>query len=204
MPPEFDVGSACQQLSRAAGRWRNTSVTEKAELARRTAQSVGGESDAWVRAAVAMKSLGPDGRDLCTDHLRSVLWAEECATGPIATLRLLFITAQGLQSIDRTGVPEVSVRPRMTHRQNEIVESPFGSPSTFVAVDVLPECRLYDSTIFRGHQATVRCANPGSVGSIHEALARGVSARNECSGSCCCSWQVNVTGLAAACCEPNL
>ena len=198
MPPEFDVGSACQQLSRAAGRWRNTSVTEKAELARRTAQSVGCESDAWVRAAVAMKSLGPDGRDSCTDHLRSVLWAEECATGPIATLRLLFITAQALQSIDRTGVPEVSVRPRMTHRQNEIVESPFGSPSTFVAVDVLPECRLYDSTIFRGHQATVRCANPGSVEAFMRLWREECRPGTNAPGVAVVLGAGNVTGLAAA------
>ena len=41
-----------------------------------------------------MKSVGPDGEDAGTGHLQSVLQAEECATGPIATLRLLFLTAQ--------------------------------------------------------------------------------------------------------------
>ena len=163
MSPERDVASECQRLSLAADRWRDVSPDERAELAMRTAHSIGCQAGAWVRDAVAMKSVGPDGQDACTDRLRPVLQAEECATGPIATLRLLFLTAQALRSIGKTGVPEVSVGPRMTHGQNQIHESPFGSPSSFVAVDVLPVRRLYDPTIFRGYRATVRCANTGSV-----------------------------------------
>ena len=134
MPPDFDIASECQQLSHAADRWRSVVPRERAELAMRTAQSIGSKSEAWVRAAVAMKSVGPDGQDACTDRLRSVLRAEECATGPIATLRLLFLTAQALQSIGKIGVPGTSVSPRMTHGQNQIHESPFliHMPSSFL------------------------------------------------------------------------
>ena len=55
MSPERDVASECQRLSLAAGRWRDVSPDERAELAMRTAQSIGCEAGAWVRAAVAMK-----------------------------------------------------------------------------------------------------------------------------------------------------
>ena len=198
MSPERDVASECQRLSLAAGRWRDVSPDERAELAMRTAQSIGCEAGAWVLAAVAMKSVGPDGQDACTDRLRPVLQAEECATGPIATLRLLFLTAQALRSIGKTGVPEVSVGPRMTHGQNQIHESPFGSPSSFVAVDVLPVRRLYDPTIFRGYRATVRCANTGSVETFMKLWQEECQQRPVSEGVAVVLGAGNVTGLAAA------
>jgi acyl-CoA reductase-like NAD-dependent aldehyde dehydrogenase len=198
MPPDFDIASECQQLSHAADRWRSVVPRERAELAMRTAQSIGSKSEAWVRAAVAMKSVGPDGQDACTDRLRSVLRAEECATGPIATLRLLFLTAQALQSIGKIGVPGTSVSPRMTHGQNQIHESPFGSPSSFVAVDVLPVCKLYDPTIFRGHRATVRCANTGSVETFMKLWQEECRPSPDAEGVAVVLGAGNVTGLAAA------
>ena len=85
MSPELDVASECQRLSHAADRWSGVSPDQRAELAMQTARSVGEEADAWVRAAVAMKSVGPDGEDAGTAHLQSVRQAEDCATGPIAT-----------------------------------------------------------------------------------------------------------------------
>jgi len=198
MPPGFDIASECQQLSHAADRWRSVAPRERAELAMRTAQSIGSKSEAWVCAAVAMKSVGPDGQDACTDRLRSVLRAEECATGPIATLRLLFLTAKSLQSIGKIGVPDASIRPRMTHGQNRIHESPFGSPSSFVAVDVLPVCKLYDPTIFRGHRATVRCANTGSVETFMKLWQEECRPSPDAEGVAVVLGAGNVTGLAAA------
>ena len=198
MSAELDAASECQRLSHAADRWSDVSSNKRAELAMRTARSVGEESDAWVRAAVAMKSVGPDGQNACIGHLQSVLQAEECATGPIATLRLLFLTAQALQSIGKTGVPEVSVRPRMTHGQNQIHESPFGSPSSFVAVDVLPVRKLYDTTIFRGYRATVRCANTGSVETFMKLWQEECQQRPVAEGVAVVLGAGNVTGLAAA------
>ncbi len=198
MPPEFDAASECQRLSHAADRWRNVSPDERAELAMRTAQSVGEESDVWVRTAVAMKSVDPNGQDACTDSLQPVLQAEECATGPIATVRLLFLTAQALRSIGKTGVPEISAGPRMTHGRNQINESPFGSPSSFVAVDVLPVHKLYDPTIFRGYQATVRCANTGSVETFMKLWQEECQQRPVSEGVAIVLGAGNVTSLAAA------
>ncbi|MBT4157420.1 MAG: hypothetical protein HOD99_01195, partial [Planctomycetaceae bacterium] len=86
---KFDVTAECLRLSQAADRWKSTAPVERAELAKKTAQAVGEEADAWVRAAVAMKSVGLDDRMVGCNELLSVLRAEECATGPIATLRLL-------------------------------------------------------------------------------------------------------------------
>ena len=197
-PPEFDMASECQRLSRAADRWKNIPPRERAELAMRTAHSVGVESEAWVRAAVAMKSVGPDGQDACTDRLLSVLQAEECANGPLATLRLLFLTAEALRSIGKVGVPDVSVRPRITHGQNQIHESPFGSPSSFVAIDVLPVNRLHDATIFRGHRATVRCANTGSVETFMKLWQEECRSGSDAEGVAVVLGAGNVTGLAAA------
>ena len=90
MSPEPDAASECQRLSHAADRWSGVSPNERAELAMRTARSVGEESDAWVRAAVAMKSVGPGGQNACTGHLQS-LQAEECATGPVPRYVFCFL-----------------------------------------------------------------------------------------------------------------
>jgi len=198
MSPEPDAASECQRLSHAADCWSGVSPDQRAELAMQTARSVGEEADAWVRAAVAMKSVGPDGQDAGTGRLQSVLQAEECATGPIATLRLLFLTAQALRGIGKTGVPEVSIGARMTHGQNQIHESPFGSPSSFVAVDVLPVRKLYDPTIFRGYRATVRYANTGSVETFMKLWQEECQQRPVSEGVAVVLGAGNVTSLAAA------
>ncbi|MBT6918352.1 MAG: aldehyde dehydrogenase family protein, partial [Planctomycetaceae bacterium] len=195
---KFDVTAECLRLSQAADRWKSTAPVERAELAKKTAQAVGEEADAWVRAAVAMKSVGLDDRMVGCNELLSVLRAEECATGPIATLRLLILTEKALRSIGKTGVTNVSVRPRVTHVQEQASKSPFGAPSSLLSVDVLPVQNLYDSTIFRGHQATVRCANIGSVETFMKLWHEECQHRPHSGGVAVVLGAGNVTGLAAA------
>ena len=100
---QFDVAIECLRLSQAADRWKSIAPVDRAELAKKTAQSVGEEAEAWIRAAVVMKSVNPDGQVVCSNELRTMLRAEECATGPIATLRLLILTEQALRSIGQLG-----------------------------------------------------------------------------------------------------
>ena len=146
---QFDVAKECLRLSQAADRWKSIAPVDRAELAKKTAQSVGEEAEAWVRAAVAMKSVNPDGQVVCSNELRSMLRAEECATGPIATLRLLILTEQALRSVGTSGVANVSVKPRVTHVQEQDSEVAICStPSSLLSVDVLPVRSLYDSYNF--------------------------------------------------------
>ena len=67
---KFDVATECLRLSKAADRWKSTALVDRAELAKKTAQAVGEEAQAWVGAAVAMKSVGPDGQLVCSNELR--------------------------------------------------------------------------------------------------------------------------------------
>lgn len=195
---KFDVATECLRLSKAADRWKSTALVDRAELAKKTAQAVGEEAQAWVGAAVAMKSVGPDGQVVCSNELRSMLWAEESATGPIATLRLLILTEQALRSVGTSGMANVSVKPRVTHVQKQDSKSPFGTPSSLLSIDVLPVRSLYDSTIFRGHQATVRCANIGSVETFMKLWQEECQRRPHSGGVAVVLGAGNVTGLAAA------
>ncbi len=195
---KFDVTAECLRLSQAADRWKSIAPVERAELAKKTAQAVGEQADVWVRAAVAMKSVGSDGRVVDCNEVLSMLRAEECATGPIATLRLLILTEQALRSIGKTGVTDVSVKPRVTHVQEQANKSPFGTPSSLLSIDVLPVQSLYDSTIFRGHQATVRCANIGSVETFMKLWQEECQRRPYSGGVAVVLGAGNVTGLAAA------
>ena len=195
---QFDVAKECLRLSQAADRWKSIAPVDRAELAKKTAQSVGEEAEAWVRAAVAMKSVNPDGQVVCSNELRTMLRAEECATGPIATLRLLILTEQALRSIGKSGVTNVSVKPRVTHVQEQNSEASCSTSSSLLSVDVLPVRSLYDPTIFRGHQATVRCAHSGSVETFMKLWKEECQRRPHSSGVAVVLGAGNVTGLVAA------
>ena len=195
---QFDVAMECQRLSQAADRWKSIAPVDRAELAKKTAQSVGEEAEAWIRAAVVMKSVNPDGEVVCSNELRTILRAEECATGPIATLRLLILTEQALRSIGQLGVTNVSVKPRVTHVQEQNSEASYSTSSSLLSVDVLPVRSLYDPTIFRGHQATVRCTNSGSVETFMKLWKEECQRRPHSSGVAVVLGAGNVTGLAAA------
>jgi acyl-CoA reductase-like NAD-dependent aldehyde dehydrogenase len=82
--------------------------------------------------------------------------------------------------------------------QEQASKSPFGTPSSLLSVDVLPVQRLYDSTIFRGHQATVRCANIGSVETFMKLWQEECQRRPYSGGVAVVLGAGNVTGLAAA------
>ncbi|MFM8735698.1 MAG: aldehyde dehydrogenase family protein, partial [Pirellulales bacterium] len=156
----------------------------RARLAADTARAVARAAPAWIDAAVTLKAgaLGVPPAEVV---------AEETATGPLATLRLLLITARIFRDVASRGVPRAAAAPRELH--------PAGlAAASFIGVEVLPEPWIADRAMFSGHQATVRCGNPGGV----EAFLR--SWREECrdrprrGGVALVLGAGNVTGLAAA------
>lgn len=154
---------------------------KRSALARATACRVAGAAARWTAAAVAMKTAGGPVVD-------SVV-AEEMATGPIATLRLLLITARAWTGIGQTGLPWSAAR---THIQ------PAPGPGSFVAVDVLPEPRLFDGGIFQGYRATVRCVSPGGIAAFRASWRSEAESRPRAGGVAVVLGAGNVTGLAPA------
>jgi len=163
----------------AAGLARLDAAT-RSELARRTALTIAAAADSWIAAAVAIKTSGAAGTP--------AIVAEETATGPIAAIRLLLVTARSLREIAAGGMPRPAAPPRLLHRG--------GGDAAFVGIDVVPEPWLADRAMFAGHRGTVRCANQGDL----EAFAR--SWRQECherprgGGVAAVLGAGNVTGLA--------
>jgi acyl-CoA reductase-like NAD-dependent aldehyde dehydrogenase len=88
---------------------------------------------------------------------------EDLFTGPIVVTRQLFLTAQTLTNIKKTGVPQIPGRPRSL-------------PSDQLAVPVFPTRGLFDSLTFMGLKAHVRL-NPGvSHNNIHGQLVEQAKA----------------------------
>jgi acyl-CoA reductase-like NAD-dependent aldehyde dehydrogenase len=151
---------------------------------------VAATADAWVETAVAIKSRVAGG--IAVAPAAAVI-AEETATGPLATLRLLAITARALRDVARTGMPQPCDAPRVLH------ESQAGAgPGSFVGVEMLPEKSLLDGTIFRGHAATVRCVNPGGIDAFMRSWREEARERPRQGGVAVVLGAGNVTGLAAA------
>jgi aldehyde dehydrogenase (NAD(P)+) len=179
----------------------------RAALALRTARSVAGAAGQWTGVAVEIKHrherAEPAGEiagkpahgGACGQA--AVAWAEEAATGPLATLRLLLLTARACADVARQGRPRLATPPRVLH--------PAGGagPASFVAVDVLPARQLLDRVVFRDHAATVRCVNPGGVPRFLEAWNQEVRERPGRGGVALVLGAGNVTGLAVAdaCCQ---
>jgi len=180
-----DVERQIGVLAAGAAAWAGRSATDRAALALRTAQAAAATADAWIDAAVGIKQSAAAGTR-----------AEETATGPLVTLRLLLITARALADIGRTGRPRVPRPPRVVHAGD--------AAASRIAVDVLPGFAprggLYDSTIFGGHQATVRCVNPGSLGAFERSWRAEVEERSRAGGVALVLGAGNVTGLAPADC----
>jgi hypothetical protein len=180
-----DVQQRIGVLTAGAVAFSRRTASERAALAVRTAQTVAAVADAWVEVALGIKQS-------TASHVR----AEETATGPLVTLRLLLVTARALGDIGRTGLPQVPRPPRLVH--------PGDGTASRIVVDVLPGSAprggLYDSTIFGGHQATVRCVNPGSLEAFERSWRAEVEERPRAGGVALVLGAGNVTGLAPADC----
>ncbi len=179
----MDFEPLCDRLLAGAARHAARDAAARAALARETALAVAAAADAWAEAALAVKSASGS----------AAARAEETATGPIGTLRLLLVTARCLGDIARDGLPRAARPPRILH-----AAAGGAGPESFVGVDVLPEPRLFDGITMRGHTATVRCVNPGGVEAFVRSWRAEAGGRPRGGGVAAVLGAGNVTGLAAA------
>ncbi|MCE9632230.1 MAG: hypothetical protein K8S94_16145 [Planctomycetia bacterium] len=119
--------------------------------------------------------------------------AEETATGPLATLRLLLITARACGEIARFGTPRPAAPPRLVHRDG-------AADASCIGIDVIPEPWIADRAMFSGHHATVRCGNPGGVDAFLRSWSEEARDRPRRGGVAVVLGAGNVTGLAAGDC----
>jgi hypothetical protein len=154
----------------------------RGDLAGRTALAVAASADAWVETAVAIKHA--------TGSTAAAVTAEETATGPLATLRLLLVTARSLREIAAAGLPRPAAPPRVLHRG--------GGDASFIGVEVFPERWLADRAMFGGHRGTVRCANPGDLAAFERSWRQECRERPRRGGVAAVLGAGNVTGLAVA------
>ena len=197
-PTGVDCSVVLARLTRGAEAWAASSLADRAAAAAATARSVTAEAVAWTEAAVAIKSAGPEGRRSLPPELLTTLTAEELATGPIPTQRLLLLTAAAASDVATRGLPTAAASPRIVHRQPTPAGVPFAAPASLVEVDVMPVKPLHDATIFRGHSATVRCANPGSLDAFLQTWQESCQPQAAAAGVALVLGAGNVTGLSAA------
>jgi hypothetical protein len=183
MPDMPDLQAACERLAAGAARHSARDAAARAALAHATALAVPAAASRWVEAAVAIKAAAGS----------QAAVAEETATGPIATLRLLLVTARRLGEIARTGLPRPARLPRILH-----AAAGAAGPESFVGVEVLPERGFWDGVVFRDHRATVRCANPGGIEAFLRSWRVEARERPRQGGVAAVLGAGNVTGLAAA------
>ncbi|MFM8706221.1 MAG: hypothetical protein ACKOHG_20640, partial [Planctomycetia bacterium] len=179
MPESVDpLHDLLVSLTEGARRHAARDAAARARLALACAERVAASADDWARAAVAVKQGG------------AAATIEELATGPLATLRLLLITAMVQRDIAAGRLPRTGRPPRLAHEG--------GGRESLVEIDVLPEKRLLDATIFRGHRATVRCVNPGGLDAFARSWRREIEERPRTGGVAVVLGAGNVIGLAAA------
>ena len=203
-PATPHLGDALERLADGARRHAGRSPADRVSLALQTAQSVAAAADRWAEAARAMKlrlepgSRGmPDAEFLGTPP--AAILAEEMATGPLATVRLLVLTARGLADAQRYGLPRLSARPRLSSVSQ--ANASHGGLPDLVEVDVLPAAfssQLHDRAIFRGFRGTVRCVSSGDAAAFDRSWEREIQTRPSSGGVALVLGAGNVTGLAAA------
>lgn len=183
------------RLAAAAPAHAARDAPARAALALQTARAVARAADRWTSVAVEIKQRHERG-DRPSGPATAAL-AEEAATGPLATMRLLLLTARACADIARHRRPRAAAMPRVLHPGGR------AGPASFIAVDVLPARRLWDRAIFSEHTATVRCVNPGGVPRFLEAWTEEVRERMGRGGVALVLGAGNVTGLAIAdaCCQ---
>jgi len=186
MPEPLDrLNDLLVSLAAGARRHAACDASARAKLALACAARVADMAEDWVRTAVGVKQGG------------AAALAEEIATGPLATLRLLLLTARAQREIAKVGLPRVCHPPRLSHT------GPGGhpratDPASLVEVDVVPVGALFDPMIFRGHRATVRCVSPGGLDTFDRSWRREAEERPRSGGVAVVLGAGNVTGLAAA------
>jgi acyl-CoA reductase-like NAD-dependent aldehyde dehydrogenase len=186
MPEPIDrLNTTLTALADGARRHAARDASARAALAVACAERVAGMADDWARTAVAIKLGG-------TPAL-----AEEIATGPLGTLRLLLLTARAQTEIAKNGLPQPSRPPRLSHATIEGNQRP-SDPASLVELDAMPVGTLFDPMIFRGHRATVRCVNPGGLDAFERSWRREAEERPRSGGVAVVLGAGNVTGLAAA------
>jgi acyl-CoA reductase-like NAD-dependent aldehyde dehydrogenase len=195
------LDAALHRLTEGARRHALRSPADRGTLALQTAQAVAAVAIPWGEEAAAAKLLlepASRGGPPAVPTPAAVL-AEETATGPLATLRLLVLTAQTLADAQRGGLPTLSARPRLGHpdRRGDRLH---GGLEGHVEVDVLPAGvgRLQDQTVFRGYRGTVRCGSPGDMAAFDRAWAQEIQTRPKAGGVAVVLGAGNVTGLAVA------
>ena len=161
----------------------------RAALARDTARAVATVAPRWVEAATTLKRGGARPTEVSADP---AMTAEETATGPLATIRLLLLTAAALDDVAR-GRPPGSARPPTLLPAGQ---SAGGVP--LVGVDVLPARGVGDAAVFRGHSAVVRCVDPGGLEAFHRSWLEESQSRPRAGGVAAVLGAGNVTGLAPA------
>ena len=186
MPEPIDrLNTTLTALADGARRHVGRDASARAALAVACAERVAGTADDWARTAVAIKLGGP------------AALAEEMATGPLGTLRLLLLTARAQAEIAKNGLPQPSRPPRLSHAANEGSQRP-SDPASLVELDAMPVGTLFDPMIFRGHRATVRCVNPGGLDAFERSWRREAEERPRSGGVAVVLGAGNVSGLAAA------
>jgi len=181
---EKSVEPTPQTLARlAAGAARHASrdAAARARLALETARSTAATAADWVAAATAIKRGGAEAADVR---------AEETATGPLGTMRLLLITSRCLDQVAREGKP----RPRGSGPRFGLT----AGDRRLVGIGALPEPGLGDAAIFGGVTAEVRCIDPGGPEAFDRAWRREAATRPAGTGVAVVLGAGNVTGLPVA------
>jgi acyl-CoA reductase-like NAD-dependent aldehyde dehydrogenase len=184
----IDLTDDIARLVAGAASWAGQPAAARSQLALETARSTAATADAWVAAALAIKqATGP--------AANPAVRAEETATGPLMTLRLLLATAGALADIGRTGLPRLPRPLRLAHR---------GTDAARIEVEAIPahgpSGSLHDAAIFPGHRATVRCVDPGGVEAFLRSWREEAARRPRAGGVALVLGAGNVTGLAPSDC----
>ena len=180
----------------------------RAALAMDAARCIAACASRWTETAVAIKQTSlatmtgsgcvGSGSGCAPGFRFPEIWAEEMATGPLATLRLLLVTARALQEVAANRTSSHTARLLLVSALSSGPASEKNSAPT-VSVNVVPARELYDHVIFRGHSGAVRCDNPGgSREAFVEAWQREAVERPAEGGVALVLGAGNVSGLAPA------
>ena len=181
------------RLQCAADHFVSKTPSERSELARATARCVARGSRAWSLEGVRLKQNGIQEQWSVVNTAADVSLAEEIATGPLVTLRLLLLTAAALDEIAQRGTPQWLTSSHV-HSDGSIR----------VRVMPTPRIGLWDGLIFRGHCATVCCDTDfethgrdakSRMNAFRESWQEKARHQPRCGGTALVLGAGNVTGL---------